>query len=71
MIKLEIRHLSMLHLDCNVWCVIYCTNRFEDTKPYFSNSLQASYLKHAPGSCKIYAIFYSPFIPIFQTIYKY
>lgn len=68
---MEIRPLSMLHLDWNVWCIIYYTNRFEDTKPYFSSSLQAYHLKHAPGSSKIYATFYSPFTPIFQTIYKY
>lgn len=68
---MEIRHLRILHLDWNVWHIIYGTNSFEDTKPYFSNSLQAYYLKHAQGSCKIYATFYSPFLPIFQTIYKY
>lgn len=68
---MEIRHLSMLHLDLNVWCIIYCKNSFEDTKPSLSNSLQAYYLKHAPGSCKIYATFYSPFMPVFQTIYKH
>ena len=55
---MEIRHLSMFHLDWNTWYIIYCKNRFEDAKPYFSSSLQASYLKHAPGSCRIYSTFY-------------
>ena len=64
---MEIRHLSMFHLDWNTWYIIYCKNRFEDAKPYFSSSLQASCLKHAPGSCRIYSTFYSPFTSILKN----